>query len=269
MKKLFLSFIFLTLASVTQGMDAFEFLRQYKLFDSISVSPENMVLKINSHVREWNLEPNTELVITHENETVIGSRNVSLYFTPVIFKSQQKGLKICEKIYGGRDHGKKIIAYTTLSDEPMEMSEEDVEIIWKNGKMRPIEEYHAIVQREKEEKEANEKFLTRFFKAINDRYETEEERWAFFKELNAMESREAILAYLDELDNQNDPPIIVEQATPDLEMPTTLEQPNHIHLSEPQPPAAETATPASPAWLWWLALPVVAGVWFVVRLRKK
>jgi len=27
--------------------------------------------------------------------------------------------------------------------------------------------------------------------------------------------------------------------------------------------------PVFRAWLWWLALPVVAGVWFVVRLRKK
>jgi hypothetical protein len=111
-----------------------------------------MVLKVNeSEIFGW-LEPGTELVITHEKETLLGGNHSALYFTPVVFKSQQKGLKVRRLHMSPATGEENTIAYTTLSNEPMEMNEDDLEMVWKDGKMRPIDEYQAIVLREKEEK---------------------------------------------------------------------------------------------------------------------
>ena len=269
MKKNCFFIIAVLLANKMVGMNGIEYLQNHRWFDVVSVTPTNLSLKLisdnlyidNDDLKRKYQNPkappfapfdrrssefiknNELLVLTPDQVTTFSTRRHSLlYFTPVLFKTQEKGFQIRMEVHYLETTTTTM--YFALSDTPKEVDEDDVEMIWKNGKLRTLEECQAIAQQEKEEYEAKKKFNARFTKAVEEQYETKDDRQAFEDKLNAMGSREAILAYLDELESQqHEPP-----------MPNVL------------PPPCRTA---SRAWLWWLTLPVVAGAWFVVYLGKK
>ena len=259
-KSCFALFTFLFVQNVL-GLDAIEWFNSIGWGKIVSISSTNLLFQFevnflgvlqqdmdDKFIEEPKINPKVEiyrnsseyinndelLMITPDRETRLMGRHAQIILVPVTFQNQHKGFQIMQIFHWGFSTTNTVL-YFALSETPMEVGEEDVEMMWKNGEFRPLEEFHAMVQRENVKKEIHNRFLTRFFKAIEDRYETQEDRLAFFNQLNAMESREAILAYLDELDRQDEPPV---------------------------PPFFRCA------WLWWLALPVVA-VWFVFYLQKR
>jgi len=248
MKKLCLLFLALPLfANDAQEEDYPKTPLDNGLFIFVSLTPTNVVCKYPPYgnrywitgvgVKKRMLEYDEEFAIPLDQEvTFYDGRHAEIIYTPILLANQQKGFRITyvSMIFGDVE---TFVRHVALSDTPVEVGEDDVEMIWKDGELRTLEEYQAIVQREKEERDAAKKFDERLSKAITERHETEADRLAFLNELNAMGSREAILAYLDELENEN--------ATP--------------------PPSRPTRR----AWLWWLALPAVAVAWLVFYLGRK
>jgi len=74
-----------------------------------------------------------ELILIPDQETSFTDlRHGSLTFTPVVFKNKRKGFRLVE-VWNGMSFGQGIttnaIAYVALSDKPVKVSEDDVEII--------------------------------------------------------------------------------------------------------------------------------------------
>jgi len=294
MKKSCIILSVFSLVHGVMGMDAIEWLNTSGGGEVVSVSSTNLLFQIKansftvkqhdmydkfleeSKTNSWAkpyrnsseyIKNNELLVITPDGVTQFLGQNVRLEFIPVSFRTQQKGLKII-RISQVLKTVTEVIGYVALSDTPMEVGEEDVEMIWKDGKFRTLDEYQFLVQLENEEKEEHYKFLARFIKAGRDRYENEDDRRDFHNKLNAMGSKEAILAYLDELDRQDE----LERQQNEPPMPNMEDE--TLSVSDVPSPPNETALPPSShparrAWLWWLALPVVAGAWLVFHLKKR
>ena len=248
MKKACFIIFAMLVAYKTLGMDVIDSLERHSSVGSITFTPTNVAIHfvgrgfIGTADYTGKKEP---MILTPDKETTFYNRVVSFTFAPITLKNQQKGFRIVQTMSPhGFYPGRKDTVYIALGDTPVEVGEDDLEMIWKNGKLRTLEECKIIAQREKEESEAREKFNARFNKAVEERCETEDERQAFCEKLDAMESREAILAYLDELESQQDEP------------------PDENALPPP-------CRAASRSWLWWLALPAVAGAGLVFHLGKR
>ena len=132
------------------------------------------------------IKNNELLVITPDGATRLGGgHHVHIDFIPVSFRNQHKGLKILRVSY---EYETIIIGYLAFSDTPMEVGEEDVEMIWKEGEFRTLEEHQAMVQHDKEEEDKHIKFVARLDKVRNERFKTPEDRRDFIKKVkNDME----------------------------------------------------------------------------------
>ena len=79
------------------------------------------------------IKNNEALVLTPDsNEVCLFSHHTQIRFTPVSYKGQREGFQIAE-VADHRSFGSALftskVTYVALSDTPMEMSEEDVEMI--------------------------------------------------------------------------------------------------------------------------------------------
>ena len=253
MKKFCFLFLALPLlANDVQEADTTSALDGWGGFRFVSLTPTNMVCKFPPYGSKYWISrvgivkrileydevftiPLDQEVTFHWNEEII--------YTPILLANQQKGFRIA---YWGQNRDGDYVAnvlYVALSDPPVRVDESEVVMIWKDGKFWPLDEYHAIIRRENEEAAARMEAHNKFCDRVNtaaDRYKEGEEREAFLQELLVGRSTEEILTYLDELEKEV------------------------IHDVPPPP-----LHPASRAWLWLLALPAVAGVWFVVHLRRR
>ena len=130
------------LAGGAHGMGGVEWLNNFLIFDSVVVTSTNMVLKtsaslnsmwaIRVHGEEdrrmpW-LDRNEEIVLVPDKEVSLSESHAGVIFTPVSFKNQMKGFRIHYAIFfGGMET--KSVTYLALSDTPVQVGEEDVEMI--------------------------------------------------------------------------------------------------------------------------------------------
>jgi len=135
----------ISLCTVVKGMDGVEMLKRYGSIDSVTVTSTNLSIKFKSAglvVPDRPMrgmarrsadyaEKNEALVLTPDEETMLIQRHASITFTPVSFKSQHKGFRILQRI-DHRSFGHEVrtnAMYLALSDTPVEVGEDDVEMI--------------------------------------------------------------------------------------------------------------------------------------------
>ena len=137
--------MFVLLVSDTSGVDGIEWLKDPRVFESISVTPTSLVVTGSSASAFWLirtfdedaqarwLKPGVEFVLTPDYETQISDGyHANIAIIPVSFKSQQKGFKIAA-VFDARSFGggmeTNATAYVALGDTLTEMDEDDVEMI--------------------------------------------------------------------------------------------------------------------------------------------
>ena len=139
-----------SLACYAQGTDGMDFFKDRRLFESFSVTSTNISVRFTpptlvswrvitrSHgsyesrrTKDY-LEKNEDWILTPDQETVLGGGgHITYYFTPVSFKDQRKGFRIMDVTYALRSYGRETnsVAYVALSDTPVAVGEDDVEMI--------------------------------------------------------------------------------------------------------------------------------------------
>jgi len=141
-------------ACCAQGMDGIESLEKRKLFESIIVTPTNLTIRfseegqghrvsypdhrisIPSRGTHDYVKKNEALVLTPDKRVNIFEFHGCFAFTPVTFKNQGKGFRIMETFDARSLRGGLMtnsIAYVALSDTPVQVGEDDVEMILENG----------------------------------------------------------------------------------------------------------------------------------------
>jgi len=140
------------LVSGVRGENEFEFLE--KRFLSVSVTKTNLSFKFKG--AGWLVERSNErygkaseyakrdepIILTTDQKTTFASRHVFITFTPVSFKNQHKGFRIAERHEPPASHrhlAGTSFFYLALSDVPIEVSEDDVEMILENGEWKKVE----------------------------------------------------------------------------------------------------------------------------------
>jgi len=278
--------IIVVLANTMFGMDGIEYLEGRRPWTGFTLSSTSLELIFNplnsgSHsgllglvvsdnlLQNRRLKKGDVITLTPNQEIRLTARHGQITFKPVIFKNQKKGFRIVPWLIGeGAENDKPIVTYIALTDTTIKVGEDDVEMIMDDGKWMKIEDSKSLIidklgwVAERMVKDAeritnNPEVMARY---LNDNY--------FGTILQTLIKEELI--------------------TPDLEMFIALTNTGHFssslkieeetpfagheeleHKSEDNTIHDSPPPPCRRAWLWWLALPVVAGGWFVIRLRKK
>jgi len=145
-------------AKTAWGIDVFEFFKRMPgNIRSVSVTSTNMVIEFNwssilqvelsrepyiyRRSREYaaNKEP---LILVPDKEIALHSRHASIYFKPVAFKNQHMGFRIINEVDNrsvGREIMTNIIVHVALSDTPIEVGEDDVEMVMERGEWKKFE----------------------------------------------------------------------------------------------------------------------------------
>jgi len=155
------------LAGNMSGTDGVELLKKHEGIDSVSVTTTNLTIWFNENKSRGlsvldkpirgmarssseYAEKNEPLVLAPDDSiTLIYQYNCVVKITPVTFKKQRRGFEISDIVaahYGEKDLINA--AYIVLSDKPIQVNEEDVEMIMKDGEWKTVKEYHATVERE-------------------------------------------------------------------------------------------------------------------------
>jgi len=153
----------LLLANSIVGMDGIEYLKKGTWFGDVSVTSTSLVLKIkddsmiivqddsyrkyceavltNAWAKPWRqaaefVENDKALLLTPDQETHFMGHGGTLFLSPVSYKNKQQGFRVLEKFYNhrGKDWVTFNTAYLALSDTPMEVGEDDVEMVMDKGK---------------------------------------------------------------------------------------------------------------------------------------
>jgi len=144
-----------SLASGVWGREGIEVLKEG--FASVTVTPTNITLSSayapvwirQKDIDRW-LGDDEDVILTPDCETTLTDmRHVALIFKPASFKNKKKGFWLVAEV---RSLGKGLTTinmHLVLSDTPMKVGEDDVEMIMENGEWKTVKEYHAIVEREK------------------------------------------------------------------------------------------------------------------------
>jgi len=131
-------------------MNGLELLLMHSGIDSVSATSENLTIAFRSggfmlrHNGVWRraaeyIENNEALILTPDQE-VSFSDGLHAYtrIAPVSFKNKKKGFRIIDVFFFSGDE-RRDIAYVALSDKPIEVSEEDVEMVMENGEWKTFE----------------------------------------------------------------------------------------------------------------------------------
>jgi len=165
MKKNGIALTALLLANGMVGMDGIEHLSNHNWYRVVSVTSTNLTIKFycdfvtvvqddsyrkyqeegqtNAWAHPWSVMGNgEELVLTPNQMTRFGARGGkhTVFFTPVSFKNNQNGFRITELSF--LPHSwltTNNLGYVALSDTPMLMGEEDVEMIMEKEKWKKFE----------------------------------------------------------------------------------------------------------------------------------
>ena len=161
MKKICMALTAMSLAYCAAGMGGVTYLENHVWFDSVSVTSTNLTLvfsfrrdsvatvvqddsyrkyqeayKTNAWATPWRVMGDGDaLVLTPDQTTRLAIRDAkrSVIFTPVSFKNQQKGFRLSEVSYHPHEwFSTNHCGYVALSDTPVQVSEDDVEMIMEN-----------------------------------------------------------------------------------------------------------------------------------------
>jgi len=144
------AFILMIYVTDIFGQDENELWVNHNWFDPVSVTSTNLIIKFHPHNRVFITqkstgrlsERNEELVLSQDRETELSDgRHVRTVFTPITFMSQQKGFKISLILYGaGYGLGQtNHVTYLALSDTPVKVGEDDVDMIMVSGEWKKFE----------------------------------------------------------------------------------------------------------------------------------
>ena len=153
MKKIIVSVAVLLAVSVRGADDALAFLRGTGFFDSVTVSSTNLTLKF---LPDWRMlvrqkgdvvsrlpEFGETISLIPDVETRLSDgHHVFFTFIPVEYRQKQRGFKFLH-VFNAYSFGRGIttnnIGYIALSDTPVEVGEDDVEMILVNGEWKAYE----------------------------------------------------------------------------------------------------------------------------------
>jgi len=130
------------------GVSGIEYLKSSGLFDSASITSTGLILQINgrlwlAHNGKYDasrlLESNEVTTLTPNHEFCFSTgRHARMVFTPVSFESQQKGFQVVYLVDNRRGEDvAEYKGYVALDDIPVEVGEDDVEMIMENGEWVP------------------------------------------------------------------------------------------------------------------------------------
>jgi len=137
------------LTGALSGEDGFEKREDIPVFDSVLVTSTNLLgkhhpsnyfwaIRRSSEQRDRLFHPGSVLVLTPDQETWVSGRDAYMIFTPVSFKNHLKGFKGLYITHHFETKTNNIV-YVALSDTPIEVGEEDVEMIMENGEWKKYE----------------------------------------------------------------------------------------------------------------------------------
>jgi len=152
-KKCCFCLIALSLVSNVIGVEAMsqlngiELLLTYRFIESVTVTSTNVVIRTNSSedfkeiVRLWGLEPNAEIILTPDKETGFGIIDSEITLSPASFQNKRQGFQVRSS-----SHNTYRVAYIALSDTPVEVGEDDVEMVMDNGEWLTAEEARRLLE---------------------------------------------------------------------------------------------------------------------------
>ena len=147
-------------ASNMLGTNGVKALESSGPIDSVSVTSTNMTVKFRSlparnfgvrflRTQEYRkLESNEELVLTPDQEVRFGSNDGRIVLKPVSFKGQRKGFRVVNMPVGSSAYDvdpTSVITYIVLSDTPMELGEDEVEMVMDNGEWVKVEDSNSLI----------------------------------------------------------------------------------------------------------------------------
>jgi len=159
MKKCVFCVIVLLFSSGVQGMDGIRFLESCGWFESVTISSTNLAVKLqvgsfyvsqgDAQVRrrasEY-IENDDMLILTPDKETRFSVRHGRALWTPISFKNNLKGFRIITTSYWFPGPTvTNAIAYLALSDTPIEVGEDDVEMIMEDGEWVKYENKQPVI----------------------------------------------------------------------------------------------------------------------------
>ena len=147
-------------------MDGIEYLKNHAWFNSVSLSPTNLMLRFspsgsglwiwsgNDVLKGcWTVE-DEEFVLPADQQTKLSDgRHLDMIFTPASFENQQKGFRVLYLVddrWGG--YTTNYLGYVALNDTPIEVGEDDVEMIMENGEGKTHGNPQSITQAETPDK---------------------------------------------------------------------------------------------------------------------
>jgi len=297
MKKNYLLFLTLTLfANETQIVGNTTTALDDEWFTFVSLTPTSVVLKTTSrgrHVvytipniegskRGYNYQLKLEsldLLRLVENEdfaipldkevTFSDGRHHKNIYTPILLENQQSGFRFTYLTYNLRGGFESTISYIALNDSPEQVDESEVVMILENGewvKFEDSENLEIIKLRWKGALLINDPtlFWPETIAKISDGSYYSGPLLAELFENGLFTPTEEMLAAL------KSGGYLPSDEEPDVNTPL-------IPLIAPEEPSAQTneiilppsSHPIHRVWFWWLALPVVVGVWFVFYLKRR
>ena len=175
MKKCVVGIVIALSVNGVQGEDGLEWLKKSRIVDVVSVTSSNLTLQITNgyfHVsqdsdsrRKFLEEGKTNkvwakqmrgspefwkndeaLVLTPDQEIQFSEDHGRITFKPVSYKSQHKGFRLTRTIIGAfANRSMPDITYIVLSDTPMEMGEDDVEMVYDKGAWVKAEDSKSLI----------------------------------------------------------------------------------------------------------------------------
>ena len=159
MKKSCVSLTVLFFVNSILGTDGIEVLKKY--VDAFTITSANLVVTNHStrtqivwedgptptsfRKASFHKEPyEEELILTPDKESSIGRGNSRITFKPVSFKNQRKGFRIVREVMYSLDQDYLEVTYLVLSDTPMTLGEDDVEMVLDNGEWVKSEESRSL-----------------------------------------------------------------------------------------------------------------------------
>jgi len=245
-------------------------------FTFVSVTPTNVILKSTPRGVEAfvigpdidkTLKANIEFTIPLDKEVTFSEgRHIRIIYTPVHLTNQQKGFRRSYLVDNRRGGYNAIVTYVALSDVPEQVDESEVVMILEKGEWLKFEDAESLditKLRWKHESFINnlDTFNPETIASLSTNLYFGPRIAELIEKKIITSSAEMIAALINAgfLPSDIEPDENL-QLTPFF-VPEELAQKNETAL----PPSSH---PSRRAWLWWLALPVVAGAWFVFYLKK-
>ena len=245
-------------------------------FRFVALTATNVVFKRASHggglfmsgtaMKHHPLEYDEVFAIPLDQEAMFFDRHTQIFYTPLLCANQQKGFRIAILNYNMHGGDDSVVWHTALNDPPVRMDESEVMMILENGKWMNIEDTESLKDKQFRWKAGYN--IASFPSDIQDSGKIARlsidshygSLWAEMITRGWVKPNAEVVAALvkagylspDEKYDLVAPTVVSDEIT----------QKNENTLPPSSPPAFR-------AWLWLLALPVVAGVWFTVRLRRK